>query len=116
MKQKRKAVNYKDEPFDDLTLPDDAEILTREQEKDQWIASPADTSGLEWERKVHGEKVILQAKRGGARPGAGRKSKGNLRMQVMVSKSAKDKILRLAKKRGVSMSAVVSEEFENYKV
>jgi hypothetical protein len=37
-------------------------------------------------------------------------------MQVLVSKKAKEKISRLAKKRGVSMSTVVSEEFEKYRV
>jgi hypothetical protein len=116
MKQKRKAVNYTHEPVDELTLPDDAEILTRKQEAEQGLPSSEDTTGLDWERSVSGKKVILNPKRGGARPGAGRKPKGHLRMQVLVSKKAKEKISRLAKKRGVSMSAVVSEEFEKYKV
>lgn len=62
------------------------------------------------------QKVILKPKRGGARPGDGRKSKGHLRKQVLVTKKVKEKIRRLAKKRGVSMSAVVSEEFEKYQV
>lgn len=114
MKQKRKAEKYEDEPFDELALPDDAEILTRKQEAEHGIPAPHDTAGLEWERAEHGKKVTLKPKRGGARPGAGRKSKGHLRMQVLVSKKAKDKIRRLAKERGVSMSAVVSEEFEKY--
>lgn len=116
MKQKRKAVNYTDEPVDDLTLPDDAEVLTRKQEKDQEFSSPENTIGFKWDRTTRGKKVILKPKRGGARPGAGRKPKGHLRMQVLVSKKAKEKISRLAKKRGVSMSTVVSEEFEKYKV
>ena len=116
MKQKGKAVKYTDEPVDDLTLPEDAEILTRKQEKKHGIPSPSETTEYAWERTVRGKKVILKPKRGGARPGAGRKPKGNLRMQVLVSKKAKEKIRRLAKKRGVSMSAVVSEEFEKYKV
>lgn len=112
MKQKRKAVKYAEEPDDDLMLPDDAEILTRKQEKELGIPSPEETGGEDWERIVRGKKVILKPKRGGARPGAGRKSKGHLRMQVLVSKKAKEKIRRLAKKRGVSMSTVVSEAFE----
>jgi hypothetical protein len=116
MKQKRKEVKYTDEPDDDLLLPDDAEILTRKQEKELGIPSPEETAGEEWERNTRGKKVILKPKRGGARPGAGRKPTGHLRMQVLVSKKAKDKISRLAKKRGVSMSAVVSEEFEKYRV
>lgn len=116
MKQKRKTVKYTDEPSDELLLPDDAEILTRRQEAEQGIPAPEDTAGLEWERLTRGKKVILKPKRGGARPGAGRKPKGHLRMQVLVSKKAKEKIRRLAKKRGVSMSTVVSEEFEKYRV
>jgi hypothetical protein len=116
MKQKSKTVKYTDEPVDDLALPDDAKILTRKEEKKLGIPSPEETAGEEWERTERGNKVLLKPKRGGARPGAGRKAQGHLRMQVLVSKEAKDKIRRLAKKRGVSMSAVVSEEFEKYKV
>jgi hypothetical protein len=112
MKQKGKTVKYTEEPNDDLMLPDHAEILTRKQEGEMGIRSPEESAGEEWERIVRGGKVILKSKRGGARPGAGRKPKGNVRMQVLVSKTAKDRIRRLAKKRGVSMSAVVSEAFE----
>lgn len=116
MKRKSKAVKYMEEPADDRVLPDDAKILTRKEEKELGIPSPEETAGQEWERIIRGKKVILKPKRGGARPGAGRKPKGHLRMQVLVSKKAKEKIRRLAKKRGVSMSTVVSEEFEKYKV
>jgi hypothetical protein len=41
---------------------------------------------------------------------------GTHRSRQKVILRAKEKIRRLAKKRGVSMSAVVSEEFEKYKV
>lgn len=116
MKQKGKTVKYTEEPDDDLMLPDHGEILTRKQEEEIGIPSPEETAGQEWERTIRGNKVTLKPKRGGARPGAGRKPKGNVRMQVLVSKTAKDRIRRLAKKRGVSMSAVVSEEFEKVKV
>lgn len=112
MKRGNKKLKYTDEPADELALPEDAEILTRREEKAHGIPSPSETTGLEWERTTRGSKVILKPKRGGARPGAGRKSKGHLRMQVLVSKKAKEKIRRLAKKRGVSMSTVVSEAFE----
>ena len=44
----------------------------------------------------------------------GRKPKGVLLMQVLVSKKAKEKTRHLTKKRGGSLSAVVSEEFEKY--
>jgi hypothetical protein len=113
MKKENKQINYSDEPADELTLPEDAKILTRKQEKAHGLPFPSETAGLEWERSIRGNKVVLKPKRGGARPGAGRKPKGHVRMQVLVSKTAKDRIRRLAKKRGVSMSAVVSEVFES---
>lgn len=97
MKQKGKKVNYTEEPDDDLKLPDNAEVLTRKQEGELGIPSPDELSGVEWERIIRGGKVILQSKRGGPRPGAGRKPKGNVRMQVLVSKTAKDSIRRIAK-------------------
>lgn len=115
MKQKREEVKYTDEPNDEWKLPHDAELLDRKEERELGIPSPEETAGEEWERIAAGKKVILKPKRGGARPGAGRKPKGHLRMQVLVSKKAKETIRRLAVKRGVSMSAVVSEAFEKDK-
>ena len=112
MKDRAKQPKYTDEPDDGLALPVDAHILTRTEEKTQGFEPPEKTAGLEWERIENGSKVTLKSHRGGARPGAGRKAKGNIRMQILVSKAAQERIRRLAKKRGVSMSSVVSDAFE----
>ena len=112
MKSKKKQIKYTDEPDDGLALPEDAHILTRAEEEAKGFESPEKLAGLEWERATSKSKVTLKPRRGGARPGAGRKAKGHVRMQVLVSKAARDKIRRLAKKRGVSMSSIVSDTFE----
>lgn len=112
MKGKAKQPKYTDEPDDGLSLPEDAHVLTRAEEKARGFESPENTAGLDWDRVQGKSKVTLKPRRGGARPGAGRKAKGHVRMQILVSKAARDKIRRLAKKRGVSMSSVVSETFE----
>mgnify|MGYP006304306441 CR=1 FL=1 len=69
--------------------PNPQALLFSNQEKELGIPSPEETAGEEWKRTVRGKKVILRAK---------------------------EKIRRLARKRGVSMSTDVSEEFEKYKV
>ncbi len=104
---------YTEEPSDGLELSEDAQVLTRNEEKALWFGGPGETSGLEWERIDGKRKVTLKPKRGGRRPGAGRKPKGHVRMQVLVSKSTKERIRRLAQKRGVSMSAVISDAFKS---
>ena len=112
MKSKGKQREYTAEPQDGSELPDDAKILTREEEKALGFQIHSATAGLEWERIEEKNKVTLKPRQGGKRPGAGRKPKGHVRMQVLVSKSTKEKIRRLAKKRGVSISAVVADAFK----
>jgi hypothetical protein len=48
---------------------------------------------------------------GGARRGAGRKSNGNVRLQLSVPPGIRSKIQRLARDKGVSVSQVVSSRF-----
>jgi hypothetical protein len=68
-----------EERADDLMLPDDSGILTRQQEKEIRIPLPEETEGDGWERILSGNKVIFKPKRGGARSGAGRNPKGHPR-------------------------------------
>ena len=91
MKNKAKQPQYKEESRDGLELPVDAKILTRDGKKALGIQPPTATAGHEWERIEEKDKVILKSRRGGKRPGAGRKPKGHVRMQVLVSKSTKEK-------------------------
>jgi hypothetical protein len=113
MKKKTGTVEYVEEPDDGLKLPGDARVLSREEEAALGLAPPSRTRGVEWERTESGDRVTLKPRRGGARPGAGRKSKGNVRMQILVSPATRERIRRLARKRGVSMSSVVSEAFKS---
>jgi len=50
-----------------------------------------------------------KAKRGGARPGAGRKPKASARLQVNVRIDLRDKLKCQAKKRGVTQTALIEE-------
>ncbi len=43
--------------MDEQTLPEDAEILTRQQETEHGIPAPTDTAGVEWERTESGKKM-----------------------------------------------------------
>lgn len=48
-------------------------------------------------------------RRGGPRPGAGRRPSGHVRMQILVSPSARDLAKRLAKSRRQSISSVFED-------
>ena len=97
-----------------MELPGNAQILSRDEEKALGFQPPSATAGQEWDRIGDKNPIILKPGRGGKRPGAGRKPKGHVRMQILVSKAIRDKIRRMANKRGVSMSAVVSDAFKKY--
>ncbi|HEY5792198.1 MAG TPA: hypothetical protein VIS74_02805 [Chthoniobacterales bacterium] len=99
-------VNYTDEPKDGLELPASGfKVLTRAEEKAWGLEPPA--PGTEYERTEKDGVVRLAPKRGGARPGAGRKPTGHVRMHILVSKEARQKILRLAKKQKITISEAV---------
>ena len=112
MKSIKKQLEYEVEPKDGMELPVDAQILTREEERALGFQPPSATAGREWDRIKGKNQIILKPRRGGKRPGAGRKPKGHVRMQILVSKTIRDKIRQKAKKRGVSMSAIVSDAFK----
>ena len=48
-------------------------------------------------------------KRGGKRKGAGRKPKGNVRVNYYVTPETKERIAALAKQKGISQSAVIDQ-------
>lgn len=76
------------------------------------LPSPAEFANVEWEKTVAPDRVVLQPHRGGTRPGAGRKPKHHVRMQILVPKATREKIRHIARKRGLSMSSVVAEAFK----
>lgn len=53
-----------------------------------------------------------KARRGGARPGAGRKPKDSVRLEVMIRPELRDKLRRKAKQKGVTQVALVEEAIE----
>ena len=48
-----------------------------------------------------------KARRGGARPGAGRKGKNSVRLEVMISPELREKLRRKAKQKGVTQVELV---------
>ena len=50
-----------------------------------------------------------KAKRGGARPGAGRKPKDSVRLEVKIRPELREKLRRKAKQRGVTQVELVEE-------
>jgi len=108
MKTKNKEVIYTDEPKGEGWEFDEANILTREQARSAGILDP-NPPGTAYERIEKGGLVQLIPKRGGARPGAGRKPTDHVRMQILVKPEIRRKIERLAKRRKVTLSTVVEE-------
>lgn len=53
-----------------------------------------------------------KARRGGARPGAGRKSKESVRLEVRIRPELREKLRRKAKQKGVTQVELVEEAIE----
>ena len=53
-----------------------------------------------------------KAKRGGARPGAGRKPKPAARLEVMIRPELREKLRRKAKEQGVTQVALIESALE----
>jgi hypothetical protein len=109
MKKNSTEPKYTEEPADAWKLPADAPALTRAQEQELGLLSPADIADVDWDKVVAPDRVVLQPRRGGPRPGAGRKPKHHVRMQILVPHTTREKIRRIARKRGLSMSTVVAD-------
>ena len=57
-----------------------------------------------------------KAKRGGARPGAGRKSKDSVRLQVNLRPELREKLRKQAKERGMTQTALLEEAITRLQV
>ena len=53
-----------------------------------------------------------KARRGGTRPGAGRKPKESVRLEVMIRPELREKLRRKSKQKGVTQVALVEEAIE----
>lgn len=107
MKTKITEVIYTDD-HGEMDGFDKSHIITREQARAKGIPDP-NPPGTEYDRIVKDGLVRLIPKRGGARPGAGRKPTEHVRMQILVKPDTRRKIERIAKKRKVTLSTVVEE-------
>jgi hypothetical protein len=62
-------------------------------------------------RELRGERVVREYtyRHGGRRAGAGRKPTGHVRVQLLISAAARDRLDELARRRGTTRSQVVEE-------
>lgn len=60
MKGIKKQAEYKAEPRDGMELPDDAQVLTRDEEKAVGIQPPSVTAGQDWDRIEGKNQVTLK--------------------------------------------------------
>lgn len=101
-------VKYTDEPKEDGWGYTGSSPLTREEILAAGLPLPGSSRGGEYERVEQGGLVrLIPKKRGGARPGAGRKPKHQLRMQVFVSEKARNKIEAMAKRHKLTLSGAI---------
>lgn len=67
-----------------------------------------------YKKSVKDGVVTMTAQRGGRRPGAGRKPTGHVPLRLNVSPAVRKRIEAEAKRRDISLSAVVEEAFSAY--
>ena len=102
-----RKITYKNEPKDGLELPPSGfEVIPRARQRTAGLPPP-DPPGTDYDVSATGDHVILTPQRGGRRKGAGRKSSGHVRMQLLVSPITRKKIEALAKRHKVTLSAAV---------
>lgn len=95
-------------------IPDDedeAPILTPKMAARGRVTSFPEPAGTTYVRSEKDGVVTLKARRGGARPGAGRKRSGNVRLWVSVPPALKARIEACAKREGKSVADLLAEKF-----
>ena len=104
---KKPTVKYSEESkdsgwsFDAKTKPLDAE-------QQRALKMPAENPpGTEYERAEIAGRVTMEPKRGGSRPGAGRKAAGNVRLQLLVPPETREKIEKIAAREHITLSEAV---------
>lgn len=102
-------VKYTQEPKGKGWKFDSSRRLTKSETAAAGIPTPAQIAAVEWERTETKGAVTLRPVRGGARAGAGRKSKGHVRMQLLVSPATRRKIEAVAKRRKLTLSEAVDQ-------
>lgn len=102
-------IRYTDEPKGEGWKFDPKRILTKAERTALGIVP--NPPGTEYDRTESGGIVTLRPKRGGARPGAGRKAKGHVKMLIQVSPEVRERIRRLAHEGKTTLSHVIEQRF-----
>lgn len=95
---------------------DDAPLITPELlAKGKVTTYPRPPTGSTYRKSVKDGVVTMTATRGGVRPGAGRKPTGHVPLRLNVSPAVRKRIEAEAKRRDITLSAVVEEAFAPYR-
>ena len=104
---KKPTVKYSEEPKDS-GWHFDAKAKTLNVEQLRALGLPVENPpGTEYRRTEIAGRVTMEPKRGGARPGAGRKPGGNVRLQLLVPSETREKIEEIAAREHITLSEAV---------
>jgi hypothetical protein len=101
---KKKTIEYREEPRErGWNFDPDAKPLNEAAQRARGIPEP-NTAGSAYERMEVSGKVLVKPLRGGKRPGAGRKSSGHVRLNLLVPAATKEELKKLAERDRVTLS------------
>ena len=101
---KKKTIEYREEPRErGWKFNAGAQPLNAAAERAHGIPE-RNATGSAYERTEASGKVVVKPLRGGKRPGAGRKSSGHVRLNLLVPAETKEKLKKLAERDQVTLS------------
>ena len=101
---KKKIIEYTEEPRERGWRYDSAlKPLSGEAQRVLGIPEP-NAAGTAYEHSEMSGKVFVKPQRGGKRPGAGRKSSGHVRLNLLVPAETKEELKKLAERDRVTLS------------
>lgn len=101
---KKKTIEYRDEPRTaGWKFNSGAKPLNEAAQRAHGIPEP-NPAGTAYERSEEGGKVLVKPQRGGKRHGAGRKSSGHVRLNLLVPAETKEELKKLAERDRVTLS------------
>jgi hypothetical protein len=101
---KKKIIEYREEPRErGWKFDAGAKPLNEAAQRSRGIPEP-NAVGIAYERSEMSGKVLMKPLRGGKRPGAGRKSSGHVRLNLLVPAETKEELKKLAERDRVTLS------------
>lgn len=101
---KKKIIEYREEPRErGWKFDAGAKPLSAAAQRAHGIPEP-NAAGSSYERSETNGKVLVKPPRGGKRPGAGRKSSGHVRLNLLVPAETKEELKKLAERDRVTLS------------